>query len=218
MFYRHEIFCKKSKPSFIGRLSSREFPKEYRAISRHFKLKNSPLKAHRLADYKYLCIMKILLLSDTHSHLDDFIIKYINQADEVWHAGDIGDLKVTDQIATLKPLRAVYGNIDDGQARMQFPLNNRFICEGMDIWITHIGGYPGRYNQRVRSEIYNNPPDLFICGHSHILKVINDKKINCLHMNPGAIGMHGFHKKRTMLRFEINDGKISNLEVIEKDR
>ncbi|MFT4838729.1 MAG: putative phosphoesterase [Nonlabens sp.] len=166
----------------------------------------------------YLCTMKILLLSDTHSHLDDFIIKYVNQADEVWHAGDIGDLKVTDQIAALKPLRAVYGNIDNDQARMQFPLNNRFNCEGMDVWITHIGGYPGRYNQRVRSEIYSNPPDIFICGHSHILKVINDKKINCLHMNPGAIGMHGFHKKRTMLRFEINDGKISNLEVVEKDR
>ncbi|MEN8815642.1 MAG: metallophosphoesterase family protein [Nonlabens sp.] len=162
--------------------------------------------------------MKILLLSDTHSHIDDFVLKYVQQADEVWHAGDIGDLKVTDQIAAVKPLRAVWGNIDDDKARMQFPEHNRFNCEGMDIWITHIGGYPGRYNQRVRPEIYDNAPDIFICGHSHILKVVNDKKINCLHMNPGAIGMHGFHQKRTMLRFEIKDGKIGNLEVIEKDR
>lgn len=162
--------------------------------------------------------MKILLLSDTHSHIDDFILKYVRLADEVWHAGDIGDLTVTDQIAAIKPLRAVWGNIDDHDARLQFPENNRFKCEGMDVWITHIGGYPGRYNQRVRQEIYSNPPQLFICGHSHILKVMNDKKINCLHMNPGAVGMHGFHKKRTMLRFEINEGKITNLEVIEKDR
>ncbi|EAS20159.1 metallophosphoesterase family protein [Nonlabens mediterrranea] len=162
--------------------------------------------------------MKILLLSDTHSYIDDFIIKYIKQADEVWHAGDIGDLTVTDQIAALKPLRAVWGNIDDDKARMQYPEHNRFMCEGMEIWITHIGGYPGRYNQRVKPAIYNNPPDIFVCGHSHILKVINDKKINCLHLNPGAIGIHGFHQKRTMLRFEIKDGQISNLEVIEKNR
>ena len=162
--------------------------------------------------------MKILLLSDTHSHYDTFMEKYILQADEVWHAGDIGNLEVTDKIAALNPLRAVYGNIDDDKARLQFPLHNRFNCEGMDVWITHIGGYPGRYNPNIRPEIYGNPPDIFICGHSHILKVMNDKKINCLHMNPGAIGIHGFHNKRTMLRFEIHEGKISNLEVIEKDR
>ena len=162
--------------------------------------------------------MKILLLSDTHSHYDAFMEKYILQADEVWHAGDIGNLEVTDNIAALKPLRAVYGNIDDDQARLQYPLHNRFNCAGMDIWITHIGGYPGRYNPNIRAEIYANAPDIFICGHSHILKVINDKKIDCLHMNPGAIGIHGFHKKRTMLRFAIQDGKISNLEVVEKDR
>lgn len=162
--------------------------------------------------------MKILLLSDTHSHYDSFIEKYILQADEVWHAGDIGNLEVTDRIASLKPLRAVYGNIDDDKARTQFPLHNRFECEGMDIWITHIGGYPGKYHPAIKTEIYSNSPDIFICGHSHILKVINDKKINCLHMNPGAIGIHGFHKKRTMLRFDIENGRISNLEVVEKDR
>lgn len=162
--------------------------------------------------------MKILLLSDTHSHIDDFILKHVSWADEVWHAGDIGDLKVTDTIAAMKPLRAVFGNIDDDKARLQFPLHNRFDCEGMDVWITHIGGYPGRYNPKIRKELYAKPPQIFICGHSHILKVVNDKKINCLHMNPGAVGIHGFHNKRTMLRFEIVSGKISNLEVVEKDR
>lgn len=162
--------------------------------------------------------MKILLLSDTHSHIDDFILKHVSWADEVWHAGDIGDLKVTNTIAAMKPLRAVFGNIDDDKARLQFPLHNRFDCEGMDVWITHIGGYPGRYNPKIREELYAKPPQIFICGHSHILKVVNDKKINCLHMNPGAVGIHGFHNKRTMLRFEIVSGKISNLEVVEKDR
>lgn len=162
--------------------------------------------------------MKILLLSDTHSYIDDFMRKHILWADQVWHAGDIGDLKVTDEIAQLKPLTAVYGNIDDDKARLQFPLHNRFMCEGMDVWITHIGGYPGRYNPAIRQEIYSNPPQLFICGHSHILKVMMDKKMNCLHMNPGAVGLHGFHNKRTMLRFEIVAGKVKNLEAVEKDR
>lgn len=159
--------------------------------------------------------MKILLLSDTHSYIDDRIINYAQQADEIWHAGDIGDLKVTDTLKKIKPLRAVYGNIDDKEARLEFPLHNRFICEGMDVWITHIGGYPDKYNIEIREEIKRNPPQIFICGHSHILKVQFDKKLNCLHLNPGACGTHGFHQVRTMLRFEINQGKISNLEVIE---
>lgn len=159
--------------------------------------------------------MKILLLSDTHSYIDERIINYAKQADEIWHAGDIGNLQVTDTLKKIKPLRAVYGNIDDHEARMEFPLNNRFICEGMDVWITHIGGYPDKYNVQIREEIYSNPPQIFICGHSHILKVQFDKKLNCLHLNPGACGTHGFHQVRTMLRFEINAGKISNLEVIE---
>ena len=158
---------------------------------------------------------KILLLSDTHSHIDDVILKYVNQADEVWHAGDIGDLLVTDTIKKLKPLRAVYGNIDDDKARMEFPLNNRFMCEGVDVWITHIGGYPGKYNQAVREELQINPPKLFICGHSHILKVQFDKSLNLLHMNPGACGIYGFHQIRTMLRFEIEGDKIQKLEVVE---
>jgi putative phosphoesterase len=158
---------------------------------------------------------KILLLSDTHSHIDDTILKYVNQADEVWHAGDIGDLIVTDTIKSLKPLRAVFGNIDDDKARMEFPLHNRFLCEDVDVWITHIGGYPGKYNQIIRAEIQDNPPKLFICGHSHILKVQFDKSLNLLHMNPGACGIYGFHQMRTMLRFEIVGDKIQNLEIIE---
>lgn len=160
-------------------------------------------------------MIKILLLSDTHSHIDEVILKYVNLADEVWHAGDIGNLAVTDKIKTLKPLRAVFGNIDDAEARKEFPLNNRFMCEDVDVWITHIGGYPDKYNINVRDEIRQNPPKLFICGHSHILKVQFDKKLNLLHMNPGAAGKHGFHQVRTMLRFEIDKDKIQNLEVIE---
>ncbi|AUC82240.1 metallophosphoesterase [Lacinutrix sp. Bg11-31] len=158
---------------------------------------------------------KILLLSDTHSHIDNDILKYVKQADEVWHAGDIGDLKVTDEIAKLKPLRGVYGNIDGDKVRLEFPENNRFMCEDVDVWITHIGGYPNKYNVRVREEIYKNPPRIFICGHSHILKVMPDKKLNLIHMNPGAVGIHGFHNVRTMLRFTIDGTKIENLEVIE---
>lgn len=158
---------------------------------------------------------KILLLSDTHSHIDDTILKYVHQADEVWHAGDIGSLTVTDTIKELKPLRAVFGNIDDAEGRKEFPLNNRFFCEGVDVWMTHIGGYPGKYHQSIRTEIQINPPKLFICGHSHILKVQFDKKLNLLHMNPGAAGIYGFHEVRTMLRFEIDGDKIQNLEIIE---
>jgi len=160
-------------------------------------------------------LKKILLLSDTHSYIDDRILEYAQQADEIWHAGDIGDISVTDKLAEIKPLRAVYGNIDDNKARAEFPLNNRFTLEGVDVWITHIGGYPGKYNPTIRKEITENPPKLFICGHSHILKVMPDKQLGLIHMNPGAVGKHGFQKVRTMLRFELNKGKIENLEVIE---
>ena len=161
---------------------------------------------------------KILLLSDTHSYIDSDILKYAKQADEVWHAGDIGQLSVTDALKKCATLRAVYGNIDEAKIRNEFPEHNRFMCEDVDVWMTHIGGYPPNYNNRVRDEIKINPPRIFICGHSHILKVIPDKKLNLLHMNPGAIGTHGFHKARTMLRFTIDGKKIENLEVIEFKR
>ncbi len=158
---------------------------------------------------------KILLLSDTHSYIDDRILAYVKDADEIWHAGDIGSLAVTDAITALKPLRAVYGNIDDHIARATFPLHQKFTCEGVTVWMTHIGGYPPKYNATIRAAIKADPPRLFICGHSHILKVIPDKSHGVLHMNPGAAGKHGFHKIRTMLRFELDKGVIQNLEVIE---
>ncbi|MBU3010771.1 metallophosphatase family protein [Polaribacter vadi] len=158
---------------------------------------------------------KILLLSDTHSYIDDQILKFVKQADEVWHAGDIGNLDVTDTIKKLKPLRAVYGNIDDKNARAEFLLDNKFNVENVSVWMTHIGGYPNKYNLRIRDEISKNPPKIFIAGHSHILKVQYDKKLNLLHLNPGAAGNHGFHKVRTMLRFELQKGEIKNLEIIE---
>ncbi len=160
-------------------------------------------------------VKKILLLSDTHSFIDDQILKYVKQADEVWHAGDIGDLRVTDTLKKHKPLRAVFGNIDGKEARAEFPLDLKFEDQGVSVWMTHIGGYPHRYNQRVREALKANPPNLFICGHSHILKVQYDNKLNIMHFNPGAAGKVGFHKVRTMLRFELVTGEIKNLEVIE---
>ena len=162
-----------------------------------------------------LFMKKILLLSDTHSYIDEQILKFVKQADEVWHAGDIGDLKVTDTLKKIKPLRAVYGNIDDKDARAEFPLDLKFTIENITIWMTHIGGYPNKYNLRIREEIKQNPPKIFISGHSHILKVQYDKKLELLHLNPGAAGKHGFHKIRTMLRFEVDKSDIKNLEIIE---
>lgn len=161
---------------------------------------------------------KILLLSDTHSYLDDKILKHVSWADEVWHAGDIGDLQVTDTLKKLKPLRAVCGNIDNKEARMEFPLNNRFWCEEVEVLITHIGGYPGKYNAAIRQELQLHPPKLFICGHSHILKVQFDQQLHLLHMNPGAAGIHGFHQVRTMLRFIIDGTEIKDLEIIEFEK
>ena len=161
---------------------------------------------------------KILLLSDTHGFIDNQILKFVKQADEVWHAGDIGAIEVTDTIKKLKPLRGVYGNIDNALIRTEFPLNNKFTIEKITVWITHIGGYPNKYDLKIRDEISKNSPNLFISGHSHILKVMFDKKLNLLHMNPGAAGKHGFHKVRTMLRFEINEDKITNLEAIELEQ
>ncbi|WP_019668382.1 metallophosphoesterase family protein [Eudoraea adriatica] len=158
---------------------------------------------------------RILLLSDTHGYIDDTILKYARQADEVWHAGDIGSFDVTDALGALKPVRAVYGNIDDHRIQKEFPLDNRFKCEDVEVWMTHIGGYPNRYDRRIREQIKQNPPKLFISGHSHILKVMWDKKLNLLHMNPGSCGKNGFHQIRTMIRFDIDGEEIKNLEVIE---
>lgn len=173
------------------------------------------LKKSCLSLHFQILMKKILLLSDTHGHIDDRILAYAAQADEIWHAGDIGSLKVTDALGELKPVRGVYGNIDGAELRRVFPLDDRFTCEGVEVWMTHIGGYPGKYQKRVRELMGQNPPKLFICGHSHILKVQYDKRFQLLHMNPGACGKVGFHKVRTMLRFTIDSSDIKDLEVIE---
>ncbi len=147
--------------------------------------------------------------------MDAQILKFVKQADEVWHAGDIGNLKVTDTLKKHKPLRAVYGNIDDAEARLEFLLDNKFTVENVSVFMTHIGGYPKKYHSRIRQELKEDPPKIFISGHSHILKVQFDKQLNLLHLNPGAAGNSGFHKVRTMLRFTLDKGEIKDLEIIE---
>ena len=159
--------------------------------------------------------MRIGIISDTHGYLDDVILNHFSDCDEIWHIGDFGTVEVSDKLAEKCTLRGVYGNIDGSKIRAIHPLNNRFICEGVDVWMTHIGGYPGRYDMKIRSEIYANPPKLFLSGHSHILKVINDKKTGLLHINPGAAGKVGFHQIRTIVKMDINNTKFSNLQVIE---
>jgi len=158
---------------------------------------------------------KIGLLSDTHSFLDDAVFRHFEACDELWHAGDFGNITVVEQLKAFKPFRGVYGNIDGKDVRLCCPEHLRFSCEGVDVWMTHIGGYPGRYAAQVKPEIHVNPPKLFICGHSHILKVQFDPKLNLLHLNPGAAGKQGWHKVRTLMRFDLNLGKIENLEIIE---
>ncbi|PJJ84994.1 metallophosphoesterase family protein [Mucilaginibacter auburnensis] len=160
-------------------------------------------------------MIRVGLISDTHGYLADSVFEHFKDCDEIWHAGDFGNIELADKLAAFKPLRGVYGNIDGKELRQTFPENLRFTIEGMDIWITHIGGYPDKYSPAVKKDIYLNPPQLFICGHSHILKVIFDKKINCLHLNPGAAGIQGWHKVQTLMRFAIDDGKVKDLEVIE---
>lgn len=159
--------------------------------------------------------MKIGLLSDTHSYFPEEILTHFADVDEIWHAGDIGNTAVADRIATFKPLRAVWGNIDGHELRASFPMDLLFEVEGLKVLITHIGGYPGKYVPRVKQLLEQEQPHLFICGHSHILKVIPDKKLNLLHLNPGAAGREGFHKVRTLMRFQVQLSKIQNLEVIE---
>ena len=160
-------------------------------------------------------MQRIALLSDTHNYLDPKLFKYLETCDQIWHAGDIGTISITDELSKIKPLIAVYGNIDGQDVRKVHPLNQRFMCEGVDVFMTHIGGYPDRYSIEALAEIKKNPPKLFISGHSHILKVIFDKKFQLLHINPGAAGIHGFHNIKTMVRFTIDSDKIKDLEVIE---
>ena len=161
---------------------------------------------------------KILLLSDTHGYIDDHILKYVNESDEVWHAGDIGSIEVTNIISNIKPLRAVFGNIDGAEIRLSFTKDLVFECEDVKVFMTHIGGRPGRYAKGVSQKLKSTRPKIFICGHSHILKIIFDETHKVLFINPGAVGKHGFHKVRTMVRFQLSKGNVKKMEVIEVNR
>ncbi len=160
--------------------------------------------------------MRIGLLSDTHGHLDKTVMHYFRDCEEVWHAGDIGTVEVAQQLENFKPLRAVHGNIDGQDIRLQYPQEQRFICAGVEVWIIHIGGKPPYYTPTVRAELQQQTPGILVCGHSHILRVIRDPlRPAMLYLNPGAAGRHGMHQVRTLLRFEILDGQVKNMEAIE---
>jgi hypothetical protein len=162
---------------------------------------------------------KIGLMSDTHGFMDPDFLLSLSKCDEIWHAGDIGGMNVVDDLESLNiPIKAVYGNIDDFEIRSVFPMHNRFQCEGIDVWITHIGGYPGNYAMEVKNEIHKNPPKLFISGHSHILKIMFDKSLDFLHINPGAAGKSGIHQVRTYVEFIIDNDDIRDIQIIEKKR
>lgn len=160
--------------------------------------------------------MKILLLSDTHSYLDEAILKYAREADEIWHAGDFGNPGIADKLAGITLLRGVYGNIDGHEIRKIYPLRLNFTIDGFQVFMTHIGGYPGKFSEDLKAAFISLKPNLFICGHSHILKITRDPQYeNMICINPGAAGKSGFHQTRTMVRFEINKGKLGELEIIE---
>lgn len=161
---------------------------------------------------------QISLLSDSHSHIDAKVHPILKGSDEIWHAGDVGDPNILDPLAAIAPLRVVYGNIDGQSLRSEYPLNMHFELEGLSVLMTHIAGYPGRYNRRAIKLIEENKPQLFICGHSHILKVMRDPKYGHLHMNPGAIGLQGFHQVRSLLQFKIAEGRVKDLQVVEWPR
>ena len=161
---------------------------------------------------------KIILLSDSHHSLDERIFPHLKECDEIWHAGDIGDLKVTDKLKKYAPLRAVWGNIDSQEVRKEFRETTYFKCEELKVMMTHIGGYPGRYEKGVKEILEYKRPNLFISGHSHILKVMHDKKLDILHMNPGAIGNYGWHKVKTILAFNVERKDIKDLRVVEFPR
>lgn len=161
---------------------------------------------------------RIGLLSDTHAYWDDRYLQYFEQCDEIWHAGDIGSLELAMRLSEFRTFRAVYGNCDGGDLRHLYTENLRWNCEGADVLMTHIGGYPGKYEPRIRRQLFMNPPKLFISGHSHILKVQYDDMLGTLHINPGAAGLQGWHKVRTLIRFTADAGSFRDLEVIEMPR
>ena len=157
---------------------------------------------------------RIGIISDTHSYWDDKYLKYFEECDEIWHAGDIGSMEVAEKLAAFRTFRAVYGNCDGGDLRTIYREILRFKCEDVDVMMTHIGGYPGNYDPSVRGMIYASPPQLFISGHSHILKVKYDKTLNLLHINPGAAGLQGWHKERTIIRLTIDGREFKDMEVV----
>jgi uncharacterized protein len=162
--------------------------------------------------------MRIALLSDTHGFIDERFVKHLSACDEIWHAGDIGAEETAFRLMALKPLRAVYGNIDDQILRKHFSHDLRFETEGVTVWMRHIGGYPGHYERPVHEVFLKDPPRLFICGHSHILKIQYDKRFGLLYVNPGAAGKNGFHTVQTMVTFSLTAGEIKDMEVVELNR
>lgn len=164
---------------------------------------------------KFKILKRIALLSDTHNYIDDQVLKAVEGSDEIWHAGDFGSIALANRLSGIAPLRGVYGNIDGPDIRSVYPEVNRFDCESVNVLMIHIGGYPGKYSTLAKKLIAEKPPQLFISGHSHILKIIYDEKIQCLHINPGAAGKQGWHKVRTVVRFEIEEREIKNCKIIE---
>jgi putative phosphoesterase len=160
-------------------------------------------------------LTKIGLISDTHNYLDDAVFEHFKDCDEIWHAGDFGTVDIANKLAAFKPLKGVYGNIDGQDIRSIYPEKLEWKCEGVQILMKHIGGYPPKYTTDTKKELLESRPQLFISGHSHILKVMFDEKIECLHMNPGAAGKQGWQKVRTLIRFVIDREDIKNCEVIE---
>jgi putative phosphoesterase len=158
---------------------------------------------------------RIGLIADTHHYIDEAILKHFEACDEIWHAGDFGTIAVANALREIKPMKGVYGNIDGQDIRSEFPETLQWQCEGVKVLMTHIGGYPPKYNPHSKPLLLSYKPQLFICGHSHILKVMYDDKLQCLHMNPGAAGKQGWHKVRTIIRFVIDGNNIKNCEVIE---
>lgn len=159
--------------------------------------------------------MKIGLMSDTHSYLHPKVFHHFEKVDQIWHAGDIGNMALADELEAFKPFRAVWGNVDGQELRVRYPEHDLFTCEGVKVWMTHIGGYPPRYTAALKPYIKEKRPQLFISGHSHILKIMPDPALQLLHINPGACGKQGWHKVKTLVRFDIVKGEMKNMEVIE---
>ncbi len=159
--------------------------------------------------------MQIGIISDTHGYLDPLVLEAFSTCDEIWHAGDFGGIEIAEQLQQAKPLRGVYGNIDDAKVRQSFPEDLRFECEGVSVWMTHIAGRPGKYSPRVRKGLIADPPRVLICGHSHIISVENDSRFGLKYINPGAAGHEGAHVMRTLLKFELSNGELKNMRLIE---